>query len=126
MNAFSTTSSDKGASFFSLSFNCSFHELSFFISALSVNTDTGDDEEEGTAYKYWFLHLVFVLAGLYMAALLTNWAVFHGEAFTGGDFCVDEGVGSMWAKAATSWLVALLFIWTLFAPVLMPDRFGNN
>jgi len=33
-------------------------------------------------------------------------------------------MGSVWAKAATSWLIALLYIWTLFAPVVFPDRFG--
>jgi len=88
--------------------------------------DDGDDEKEKTAYKYWFMHLVMVLAGMYMAALLTNWATFSGGAFTDGSFCVDEGIGAMWSKAATSWLISLLYVWTLFAPVLMPGRFNND
>ena len=59
-----------------------------------------------------------------MTAVLTNWAVFGANVNGGGDdtLKLDFGFTAMWIKAATSWLSALLYIWTLVAPLVMPDR----
>ena len=32
-----------------------------------------DDERSGTRYNYSFFHIIFVLATMYTACLLTNW-----------------------------------------------------
>jgi len=93
--------------------------------AFSGSSEDLDDEKDGIKYKYYFLHIVYLLAGFYMAVLLTNWATFASGSFDGGDFCVGEGIASTWAKMATSWLISVLYLWTLVAPILMPERFGN-
>ena len=41
-----------------------------------------------------------------------------------GVFDIDRGFGSTWAKMASSWLIALMFLWTLIAPIVWPSRFG--
>ncbi|KAG5456593.1 MAG: serine incorporator/TMS membrane protein, partial [Olpidium bornovanus] len=84
----------------------------------------GDDEADGTAYSYAFYHLVFVLAAFYMNDVVNNWASLAEETAGVGvpQMAVDKGRVSMWMKAASSWLVALLYLWTLVAPVLFPDR----
>lgn len=114
--------------------------------------DDIDDEKEGTKYPYYQFHLVFTFAAGYFAVLLTNWGcalrgavrfvalahsqlrVPHCSIVTGqqggaNTFEVDRGFGSVWAKMGTSWVVALLYIWTLVAPILFPDRnfsYRNN
>jgi hypothetical protein len=35
-----------------------------------------DDERTGTRYNYSWFHIIFVMATMYTAALLTNWQVF--------------------------------------------------
>jgi len=36
---------------------------------------------------------------------------------------VDYGPASVWVKIVSSWLVSLIYFWTLLAPCLCPDRF---
>ncbi|TYZ62326.1 hypothetical protein PybrP1_009350 [[Pythium] brassicae (nom. inval.)] len=60
----------------------------------------------------WQFYFMMVLAGLYMAMVLTDWDSADGSS---------NGV-SMWVKIAAQWLTILLFTWTLVAPKLFPDR----
>jgi len=54
-----------------------------------------------------------------MAMLLTNW----GQP-TGGDqeSNNDISVESMWIKIITVWLTDILFLWTVLAPRIFPNR----
>ena len=88
-----------------------------------------DDEKDGVTYRYWLFHLVFIGAAGYMAALLNNWTIVYDIGDGSGSssessFTIDRGFGSVWVKMCTSWVICLLYIWTLIAPVLMPDRFN--
>eukprot|EP00485_Elphidium_margaritaceum_P020908 CAMPEP_0202715256 /NCGR_PEP_ID=MMETSP1385-20130828/87423_1 /ASSEMBLY_ACC=CAM_ASM_000861 /TAXON_ID=933848 /ORGANISM="Elphidium margaritaceum" /LENGTH=471 /DNA_ID=CAMNT_0049376429 /DNA_START=41 /DNA_END=1456 /DNA_ORIENTATION=+ len=65
-----------------------------------------------------FFHFVLMLCSCYMAMLFSNWA--NGEEFA------TTGQTSMWVNMATQWATALLFWWTLAAPLLCPSRFGAN
>jgi hypothetical protein len=40
-------------------------------------------------------------------------------------FKVDHGFTAVWVKLSTSWLAALLYIWTLIAPIVLPGRDWN-
>ncbi|KAI9179616.1 Membrane protein tms1 [Blastocladiella emersonii ATCC 22665] len=89
-----------------------------------------EDEAHGVAYSYAFFHVVFALAAMYLAMLLTNWnaVTIVGRAPAGDDGLLVE-VGKSWAavwvKIVSSWLVIALYGWTLLGPVVLTDRDWN-
>eukprot|EP00736_Rhodelphis_marinus_P006785 Rmarinus@m.28065 len=91
--------------------------------------DDSDDMEAGSSgalddsavdYSYTHFHTVFALASLYMMMLITNWATVNSEG--SGALEIGTGWASVWVKASSSWTGYLLYLWTLVAPVLFPDR----
>jgi hypothetical protein len=52
-----------------------------------------------------------------MGMLLTNWT---SASLTTGDL-ISNGFG-FWVRAAISWLIALIYVWTLIAPKVCPER----
>ncbi|KAL1559004.1 putative serine incorporator [Salvia divinorum] len=84
-------------------------------------TDEHRNEEEkpmAVSYSYSFFHLIFSLASMYSAMLLTGWSTSVGESGK----LVDVGWPSVWVRIITSWATAGLFIWSLVAPIIFPDR----
>jgi hypothetical protein len=69
------------------------------------------------SYSYLQFYLVFSLASMYLAMLMTGWG-------SGGEEKdqIDVGWTSVWVKSISSWAVAGLYCWTLLAPALFPDR----
>lgn len=70
-----------------------------------------------------FFHFVMMSTAMYMAMLCTNW----GSALQGPEQNVtteayDLGWASTWVKIVSQWATILLYIWTLVAPRLFPDR----
>lgn len=77
-----------------------------------------------------FFHLVMTFSGCYMAMILTNWqknpksnddidaAVAAGQD-VGSVLASDE---SMWAIFSSEYICAALFLMTIVAPLLFPDR----
>lgn len=85
--------------------------------------DKADEVEEKekakpVSYSYAFFHIIFSLASMYSAMLLTGWSTSVG---TSGRL-VDVGWPSVWVRVITGWATAGLFIWSLVAPHLFPDR----
>lgn len=82
----------------------------------------GEEEEKEKAkpvtYSYSFFHIIFSLASMYSAMLLTGWSTSVGESGK----LVDVGWPSVWVRIVTGWATAALYIWSLIAPVLFPDR----
>ncbi|XP_013167203.1 PREDICTED: probable serine incorporator isoform X4 [Papilio xuthus] len=74
-----------------------------------------DNEGDGVAYSWTFFHVVFALATLYVMMTLTNW-------FNPSSQLSKENVASMWIKITSSWLCVGLYVWTLVAPAVFPDR----
>lgn len=78
-----------------------------------------DDEEDGTQYDYWFFHLLCLLGSLYFMMVMTNW--FKPES-------VDDGLvfspnwPNVWVQIIASWVCLGFYIWSLFAPIIFPDR----
>ena len=54
----------------------------------------------------------------YMAMLFTDWGVPGGVATT----LYSVGYVAAWLQMSTNWLCGLLYLWTLIAPTLLPDR----
>ncbi|KAL0397172.1 UNVERIFIED_CONTAM: putative serine incorporator [Sesamum calycinum] len=86
--------------------------------------DKADEEHEEkekskpVTYSYSFFHLIFSLASMYSAMLLTGWSTSVGESGK----LVDVGWPSVWVRIVTGWVTAALFIWSLVAPIIFPDR----
>ena len=80
-------------------------------------TSGGDDESEVVSYNWSLFHLMFALATLYVMMTLTNWYS------PGNDISsISSNMSAVWVKIVSSWLCAGIYIWTLMAPVLLPDR----
>lgn len=76
-----------------------------------------DNEEEGVVYSWTFFHIMFALATLYIMMTLTNWYTPTTSLAT-----MNSNSASMWVKQVSSWLCMSLYIWTLVAPIVFPDR----
>ncbi|KAF5391340.1 hypothetical protein D9757_002041 [Collybiopsis confluens] len=92
--------------------------------------DNRDDERSGTRYNYSWFHIIFVMAAMYVAALLTDANVVSKEPFNGPtdsnkNVYIGQSDVAMWMRVVSSWICMLLYMWSLVAPVFMPDRFGD-
>ncbi|TIB06141.1 hypothetical protein E3P96_00726 [Wallemia ichthyophaga] len=91
-----------------------------------INSEANDDEKSGTKYNYSWFHIVFILASMYVAMLLTDWnKIQSGSDNENGDQLVRIGrsPAAMWVRMISAWLCYFIYIWTLVAPVFFPDRF---
>ncbi|XP_053600777.1 probable serine incorporator isoform X3 [Plodia interpunctella] len=82
------------------------------------DTKVFDNEGDGVAYSWTFFHIVFALATLYIMMTLTNW-------FNPSSELAKTNVASMWIKITSSWVCVGLYVWTLVAPMVFPDREFN-
>lgn len=78
------------------------------------------DEDAGGEYNYSFFHFIFLSAACYVALLLTYWQKPYLDAENVYKFSYNDG--PVWVKICTSWVVYLLFSWTLLAPIMFPNR----
>lgn len=90
---------------------------------------TGGDEEDNNSESAetipndfsnsWKLNFVLAIVSCWFGVSLTGW----GSIQSGGDVA-DPLVGqtSMWMIISTQWFVMTLYLWTLIAPRLFPDR----
>lgn len=89
---------------------------------LPLDNKTEEQEEKEKSkpvtYSYAFFHIIFSLASMYSAMLLTGWSTSVGESGK----LVDVGWPSVWVRIATGWATAALYIWSLLAPILFPER----
>ncbi|XP_068659641.1 uncharacterized protein [Aristolochia californica] len=85
-----------------------------------VESSKNEKESEGkpVSYNYTFFHLIFALASMYSAMLLTGWS----SSTSGSSQLIDVGWTSVWVRICTEWVTAALYIWSLLAPVIIPDR----
>lgn len=82
-----------------------------------------DDESTAVNYNYSFFHITFFLASLYIMMTLTNWYSPKDSDFT----TLTSNWATVWVKISSSWVCLVLYLWTLLAPVLLPDRdFGHH
>lgn len=82
--------------------------------------DEHDEKESAkpVTYSYSFFHIIFSLASMYSAMLLTGWS----NSVGGSGNLVDVGWPSVWVRIITGWATAALYIWSLVAPILFPER----
>ncbi|KAK7926269.1 hypothetical protein WMY93_008579 [Mugilogobius chulae] len=76
-----------------------------------------DNEEDGVTYSYSFFHFHLCLASLYIMMTLTNW--YQPDTTTEA---MQNSMPAVWVKICSSWLGLGLYLWTLIAPLIFPDR----
>jgi len=55
--------------------------------------------------------------------VLTNWVLPTGEHEKNNhDYNIDQGMTSTWVKIVSSWLTIIMYVWTLVAPIIFPER----
>ncbi|XP_070155898.1 probable serine incorporator isoform X2 [Polyergus mexicanus] len=81
------------------------------------DTKVWDNEEEKVAYNWSFFHLMFALATLYVMMTLTNWYKPNSSLDT-----LNANAASMWVKIISSWMCLALYVWSLIAPAVFPNR----
>lgn len=75
------------------------------------------DDPRPVSYSYTFFHLIFALASMYSAMLLSGWT----DSSESSDL-IDVGWTSVWVRICCEWVTAGLYIWTLVAHLILPDR----
>lgn len=76
-----------------------------------------DAEARPVSYSYTFFHLIFALASMYSAMLLSGWT-----SDSESPDLIDVGWTSVWVRIGTEWVTAGLYIWSLVAPLILQDR----
>ncbi|KAL6185859.1 hypothetical protein ACLB2K_041982 [Fragaria x ananassa] len=84
---------------------------------LEEGKDKNEKEAKSVSYSYTFFHLIFALASMYSAMLLSGWT----NSAESSDL-IDVGWTSVWVRICTEWVTAALYVWSLVAPLLFPDR----
>lgn len=74
-----------------------------------------DDETNKVAYSYTYYHTTMVLGTLYCMMILTNWQNPDNKN-------LPNMWPVVWIKVTSAWLAAILYTWTLVAPLVLPDR----
>jgi len=85
-----------------------------------ASSEEKEDPNEELSYSPMLFHLFFFLGSLYLCMLLSDWATVDSNGTK--HVAVDTGMGSVWVKMISSWIAILLYLWTLLAPVMFPDR----
>jgi len=87
------------------------------------NTNSGttkrNDDDGNEPAKTWKLNIVLALVSCFFAMALTSWGTIEASGDAANP---DVGRASMWIIIASQWLALLLYLWTLAAPRLFPDR----
>ncbi|KAJ9154382.1 hypothetical protein P3X46_027724 [Hevea brasiliensis] len=84
---------------------------------LEEGKEKKEKDAQPVSYSYTFFHLIFALASMYSAMLLSGWT----DSSESSDL-IDTGWTSVWVRICTEWVTAALYVWTLLAPLLLPDR----
>lgn len=84
-----------------------------------------DDERTSTQYNYSVFHIIFFLATCWVGTLLTQQVAEDSkhDLTQNGFATVGRTYWASWVKIVSAWLCYMMYIWTLVAPVVMPDRF---
>lgn len=80
-----------------------------------------DDERTSTQYNYSMFHVIFFLATCWVSTLLV---LNHEESTRDGNFAtVGRTYAASWVKIVSAWACHAMYIWTLVAPIVLPERF---
>jgi len=84
----------------------------------AISVDESSDSDQDLPYRPDFFHLIFMLASMMVAMILTGWS----ETWTNQQFVVDESWVSTWMKISILWLIDILYIWSMIAHHILRER----
>ncbi len=64
---------------------------------------------------------IFVLGSCYYAMVLTNWSTLQSNFIMAH---AQLGETALWLQGSASWICFVMYIWSLTAPMIWPERFG--
>uniref|UniRef100_A0A0K2TW47 Putative serine incorporatorlike [Megachile rotundata] n=1 Tax=Lepeophtheirus salmonis TaxID=72036 RepID=A0A0K2TW47_LEPSM len=70
-------------------------------------------------YNWSVFHLMLGLATLYVMMTLTNW---YSPNTNVSIASVSANLSAVWIKMISSWFCCGIYLWTLLAPIILPDR----
>lgn len=88
---------------------------------ITMPSDSKNEDEESEDYSRSFFHFIFLLSALQLAILMNRWRAPEMDLTEKLLKIVDLNI-SFYVKLSTSWVITLLYIWTIFAPYFFPDR----
>lgn len=81
--------------------------------------DRGAEDTPVTFSTSWKMNVILAAICCWFAMVLTSW----GSIISGGTVAnPSSGEAGMWMVITSQWLIYLLYLWTLIAPKLFPDR----
>jgi len=86
----------------------------------TINNEQKVNSKEPLDYNLSRYHLIFAMGAMYISMLMTDWSTVYNLAEDNAQ--IDSGLAAFWVKVVSSWMCAILFIWTLSGPVLFKDR----
>jgi len=89
------------------------------------DTADKDDERGAVQYQYSTFHFVFFLATCYTACLLTSWNTMKTEEGSDDEtfIIIGRSMTVVWVKIVSSWVVYLLYGWSLLLPVVTENSY---
>lgn len=89
-----------------------------------VENPTGEETNEElddpvTLKVNTYFHAIMFMASMYMAMLLTNWA---SDLYSTDSRVSATGKSSMWVNIVCQWVTTGVYVWTLIAPKVLPNR----
>ncbi len=85
----------------------------------SAAQESNATHASGSFGSSWKLNAVLALISCWYSMALTGWGAIEGR----GDIAnPTAGEVSMWMLIVSQWIALLLYLWTLVAPSLLPDR----
>ena len=89
--------------------------------SLSENESSKNDDEKNLCrYNYSIFHFAFALGAMYLCMLLTNWSVISNQDIDTAK--TDSGWVAVSIKIVSCFLAGGLYMWTIFAPAILPNR----
>lgn len=89
----------------------------------SSGNSAHDDERGSTQYNYALFHIIFFLATAWVATLITQGYDMNKQQENENFATVGRTYWASWVKIISSWVCYAMYVWTLVAPVVLPDRF---
>lgn len=108
----------------------------YYASSIGEKQDDGGDGEEdvekglksshqektAAEYSVSLFHIFFIMATLYGTMMILKWK--WATVTDGGDFELQYSKVNFafWSRIISSWSLSGLYLWSLFAPLVFPDR----